>query len=453
MPPSMDVSLISVIKEGEVILAPIFDKNSTNEVRNIIADYFDCSLAKVKLEFRDKKISSEDRQEILNRFERRSRREPSQYIAGYTYFYGEKFYVGEGVLIPRNDTEIIVSEAISIVSKYLADKKAKPDLMISESKIIESETSKNESGIAKKKEFVIKNDKVHEKINQIKFLELCTGSGCISISLINQMNIRKHNPENIDVKGIATDISKAALSFAIKNIAFHKCEDKIKLILHDISKSSVKDLLSNNLSESKFNPINLLEKDIYDSTYIPDTGTSDPTNLCEKGISVPTNLCEKGISVPTNLCEKGISDPTNLSETGISDLETKIESQKIFDEEKELVSEDEKYKDSELQFDMIISNPPYIKKDIIGDLEADVSEFEPHIALDGGRDGLDFYRKITNAAQMLLRRDGWLLFEIGYDQEKQVTEILKESEIFDSIYTKKDYGGNPRIVVAKRSDV
>ncbi len=76
------------------------------------------------------------------------------------------------------------------------------------------------------------------------------------------------------------------------------------------------------------------------------------------------------------------------------------------------------------EFDLIVSNPPYIKTDVIGMLDPEVRFFEPTIALDGGMDGLDFYRKIVENAKNHLKIGGILAFEIGFDQKESVTEIL-----------------------------
>lgn len=103
---------------------------------------------------------------------------------------------------------------------------------------------------------------------------------------------------------------------------------------------------------------------------------------------------------------------------------------------------------SGLQFDFITSNPPYIRKDVIPTLMEDVKDYEPYIALCGGEDGLDFYRKITEQSRKLLKPGGILCFEIGYDQRVEVAEILRQNN-FGSISTFKDLGGNDRVVIGQ----
>ena len=94
-------------------------------------------------------------------------------------------------------------------------------------------------------------------------------------------------------------------------------------------------------------------------------------------------------------------------------------------------------------FDIIVSNPPYIRTDVMKTLE--VSEYEPERALDGGEDGLIFYRVISKKAYDALEKGGILAFEIGYDQGKDVTELLSD---FSSVKLYKDYGDNDRVIIA-----
>jgi release factor glutamine methyltransferase len=102
----------------------------------------------------------------------------------------------------------------------------------------------------------------------------------------------------------------------------------------------------------------------------------------------------------------------------------------------------------EEKFDIIVSNPPYIKNDIIPTLMEDVKNYEPYEALSGGKDGLDFYRKITSQSLKLLNKDGFLIFEIGYDQKDSVSSILKENG-FSNINCIKDLAGRDRVIKGK----
>ena len=101
-----------------------------------------------------------------------------------------------------------------------------------------------------------------------------------------------------------------------------------------------------------------------------------------------------------------------------------------------------------VKFDIIVSNPPYIKKEDIKLLSEEVKN-EPIIALDGGYDGLDFYRKISSQAIDYLKFVSYLCFEIGCDQKEDVTEIIKDTKRYNDIYSKKDLYGNDRIIISK----
>lgn len=99
----------------------------------------------------------------------------------------------------------------------------------------------------------------------------------------------------------------------------------------------------------------------------------------------------------------------------------------------------------EIKFDIIVSNPPYIKSEEIDTLQLEVSTFEPRLALDGGEDGLRFYRKIVLEGAGHLKPGGILAFEIGYDQREDVTSLMAEN--YRDIEVLKDYGGNDRVVI------
>lgn len=102
------------------------------------------------------------------------------------------------------------------------------------------------------------------------------------------------------------------------------------------------------------------------------------------------------------------------------------------------------------KFNIIYSNPPYIKSDVIDTLQREVRDFEPRLALDGGDDGLKFYRDIAKAAPLYLKGGGYLAFEIGYDQRADIENILRENN-FINIESFKDYGGKDRVVIGVRS--
>lgn len=99
-------------------------------------------------------------------------------------------------------------------------------------------------------------------------------------------------------------------------------------------------------------------------------------------------------------------------------------------------------------YDCIVSNPPYIQKDVLSALPDDVKCFEPSYALDGGEDGLMFYRRISELAENYLKPHGLLVLEIGYDQGEDLRIMLENAGVFQDINITKDYAGLDRMVTA-----
>ena len=99
-------------------------------------------------------------------------------------------------------------------------------------------------------------------------------------------------------------------------------------------------------------------------------------------------------------------------------------------------------------FDIIVSNPPYIEKSTIPLLDKEVQS-EPQIALDGGDDGLDFYRIISEQAYRFLKKDGSLMLEIAYNQKNSVSELLARNKHYSNIECIKDLAGNDRVIIAR----
>lgn len=101
------------------------------------------------------------------------------------------------------------------------------------------------------------------------------------------------------------------------------------------------------------------------------------------------------------------------------------------------------------KFDIIVSNPPYIRPDVIETLQKEVKDYEPYGALCGGKDGLVFYRRIAETAPLMLKKDGILAFEIGYDQAEEVVRIMHD---FCDVRIIKDLCGNDRVVTGKKAE-
>lgn len=226
-------------------------------------------------------IKNDEEIRIKAMFNRALRGEPVQYIVGKWDFMGRHFIVTPDVLIPRSDTEILCERAI---------------------------------------EYINKNG------NELNVLDLCTGSGCIGISIA--CSAKKSNVT-------CSDVSNKALDVARQNARINGVD--IDFILSD-----------------------MLEN-----------------------------------------CEK---------------------------------------------YDVIVSNPPYIPSKTVETLDATVKDYEPRIALDGGDDGLDFYRIIAKDAKKHINCGGTIFLEIGYDQKISVSEIF-QNEGYDNIECLRDYGGNDRVII------
>lgn len=106
--------------------------------------------------------------------------------------------------------------------------------------------------------------------------------------------------------------------------------------------------------------------------------------------------------------------------------------------------------DSGDRFDLILSNPPYIPSADIAGLMPEVSIHEPRSALDGGADGLVFYRRLTSIAPARLAEGGWLLVEHGFDQGEAVRELFRNTACFDTVESVRDLGGHERVTAARR---
>ena len=243
----------------------------------------------------DAVVPDDKAEEYLGKLKRRAGREPVQYIEETAPFMGFDFYVNENVLIPRMDTEILVSEAI-------------------------------------KRARIMFSQRQHD-VN-FRILDMCTGSGCIAQS--TYLLLRN---EGCTVEVDAVDISEKALEVAGINAS--RLGAQVKLI-------------RGNLFENVDN-----------------------------------------------------------------------------------------------KYSMILSNPPYIRTDVIADLEPEVREHEPMLALDGTADGLYFYREITDKAWEYLENNGILMYEIGYDQALEVSDMLRQKGYTD-IAVIKDFAGLDRVVAAKR---
>ena len=278
-------------------------------------------------------VSDDLRSAFLKGIKRRAAREPLAYIVGEQSFMGLSFIVSEDVLIPEQDTENLVEEALRLID------------------------------------------------DGSRILDLCTGSGCILLSLLHYTN---------GCIGVGTDLSEKALEIARRNASAHGLSDQTVW----------------------------LQGDLFDAL-----------------------------------------DPLNKKDN--DDKDNKRDNYKIEDNKREENRDDQAEKSTESEksesgfpgmsytsgYDMIISNPPYIPTSVIDTLQPEVRCAQPRMALDGGGDGLDFYRRIISEAPAHLVVGGRLLLEIGYDQAEAVSDLLREAGYY-GIEILKDYGGNDRIATA-----
>ena len=250
------------------------------------------------------KISQEQISEIEEFLKRRSKREPLQYILGYTEFHGLKIKVARGILIPRPETELLAEEAIKVVKIQRINASSPPPPPL------------GKGGMG----------------GGVAILDLCTGSGCIALALAKEFPY---------AEAYGTDSSQVAMAYAKENAAI------------------------NGIKNATFLRGNLFE-------------------------------------------------PVKKPAT----------------------------------FNLIVSNPPYIKKNDIKMLQPEIKDWEPAEALDGGEDGLDYYRVITPESKRYLREGGYLMFELGMEQADAVRKMVEDAGFID-ISAIKDFAGIERILVAK----
>ena len=273
-------------------------ENADCDIRILLEDL--CGVDREELFIQgDKVISRRETEIFMNAVNKRVGHYPVQYITGKQEFMGLTFTVNQNVLIPRMDTEILVEE----VMRQLNDNS--------------------------------------------RILDMCTGSGCILLSLLYYSN---------DCEGVGVDISEEALDVAKDNAG--------RLILDDT--------------------FDILFK----------TGGMGKKHLDEDKIEF----------IQSNL-----------------------------------------FNDVRGRFDIIVSNPPYIRSDVIPTLMEEVRDYEPILALDGKEDGLYFYRKIIEKSPDYLNPGGLLFFEIGYDQAHDVVALMEKAG-FKDVTVVQDYAHLDRVV-------
>lgn len=157
-----------------------------------------------------------------------------------------------------------------------------------------------------------------------------------------------------------------------------------------------------------------------------------------------------GISIANSISECNIT-LSDISKNALEVAKENCINHKVEDRVNIIQSDLFENIDKNSKFDIIVSNPPYIKTDVIKTLDKEVQN-EPILALDGGEDGLKIYRRIINEAYKFLEIDGYLCLEIGYDQKDEVTRLIEQTGEYEEIYSKKDLSGNDRVVICKKKE-
>ena len=152
-----------------------------------------------------------------------------------------------------------------------------------------------------------------------------------------------------------------------------------------------------------------------------------------------------GVSIAKNIKDVQVT-MSDISDKALEIAKKNAQSNEVTDNCDFVLSD--MFENIQEKFDVIVSNPPYIKTQVIKTLDKEVQN-EPHLALDGGQDGLYFYKIIAENAHKYLNKGGILALEIGYDQKNEVIKLLEKEGKYIDIYCKKDLAGNDRIIVCK----
>ena len=224
----------------------------------------------------------------------------------------------------------------------------------------------------------------------------------------------------------------------------------------------IKKILENNPIEYITNKKEFINLELYvnQDVLIP---RQDTEILVEEVMNILQNIKAENIQI-LDMCtgsgaiaialaknvEKCIVDAVDISSGALEVVRKNVVKNQVEDKIN-IINSDLFSKVPNKKYNLIVSNPPYIERNVIENLDKQVQK-EPIIALDGGEDGLDFYKKIINEASSYLESNGYLCFEIGYNQKNEVQNLLSNSGKYQDIYCKKDLCGNDRVIIAKKSE-
>lgn len=337
-----------LIKEGEYRLSKAGVMDARVDSEALYCFLTGCDRVVLFLN-KEQEADAETEEKYFKLIETRAARVPLQHITGTQEFMGFEFKVSPDVLIPRQDTEVLVTEAART--------------LIDERKSAAHAKAKKRGGLFK----------LFGTPPEYDVLDLCCGSGAIGISLAKICE---------DIFVTASDVSRKALALAVENARKNRTD--VEFVCGDLFEA----ITSGDQMDPKVDP----------------AAAADATGASASGNSGrplwPAKLQGKGARVR--------------------------------------------------MFDMIVSNPPYIKTGSIAVLQDEVKIHEPMLALDGGEDGLDYYRKIVAEAHKYLKKDGWLFLEIGYDQGEDLRKMIMESGHYSEPEIIHDLAGRDRVVKCRK---
>ncbi|WP_240928103.1 peptide chain release factor N(5)-glutamine methyltransferase [Thalassoroseus pseudoceratinae] len=187
----------------------------------------------------------------------------------------------------------------------------------------------------------------------------------------------------------------------------------------------------------------------------PDTETLVMETLSHLGDQAESTILEIGTGsgcIPITLAKRHSSvriTSVDISEAASDVAKSNAETHEVADRIDFQIGDLFSPLESGTQFDLIVSNPPYIKEDDIAELDPDVRLHEPHLALNGGADGLDVIRRLIETAPQWLKPGGWLLFEIGEDEGNACRELFTANGSYTNIQIIKDLNKHDRVAKAQ----
>jgi len=311
---------------------------------------------------RDKKLSEEQRDAYAALVNKRGAHIPLQHLTGEQEFMGLPFLVSEAVLIPRQDTETLVELALDKIKAALRSGVLPREIHVER----DSGAGGDETEVRRG------SDLSPEENDRYRVLDLCTGSGCIAVSIAKLCEqMWEKNSGNPGKSGKDQEPCKKWLEVCASDLS----EDALALAQENARRLGA--------------DVRFFHSDLFAQ------------------IPMPVDCENRSVSAD--------------SLTG------------------------EKARGAGVVFDLIVSNPPYIRTQVIEELSEEVRLHEPRLALDGGDDGLEFYRRIVCESRGYLRLGGWLRRGSGYDEGEDVADLLRQNG-FSQVRVSKDLAGNDRVV-------